>query len=257
MPSTLDKTRVLRAFSRNYATYEAEATVQHAMARRLVDALRPHVSHHLDRALEVGCGTGLVSRLLCDQCSVNEYFVNDLVPTHCTAVVEMLSAQGVPSAHALPGDIESLATLPTDCALVISGATLQWVQNPGAVVGRLLDALRPGGLLAFTSFGPENCREVRALSGIGLSYPPLDALRAMIALRATVLVAEEWEQALHFESARQVLRHLKQTGVNGIERHRWTPSALREFCRRYEAAYSAPQGIPLTYHPILMVARRP
>jgi malonyl-CoA O-methyltransferase len=46
--------------------------------------------------------------------------------------------------------------------LVFSNATLQWCNDLDRTFAELLRVLRPGGLLMFTTFGPDTLRELRA-----------------------------------------------------------------------------------------------
>lgn len=61
---------------------------------------------------------------------------------------------------------------------------------------------------------------------------------------------------LTFGSAREVLTHLRQTGVSGIERPLGV-TATRRLIADYDAGYSDGKGgVTLTYHPIYIVARK-
>jgi hypothetical protein len=139
---------------------------------------------------------------------------------------------------------------------VVSGATFQWLRSPAAFFERVMSGLAPGGLLAFTTFGPRNLTEFRDLTGVGLSYPSLEALRRYLSPHGQVLQAEGWEERLWFETPRAVLRHLQQTGVNGAGEYRWTPQRLRAFYQTYATRFGGATGIPLTYHPMLVLVRR-
>ena len=70
---------------------------------------------------------------------------------------------------------EAAATLPVESAadaaalplrdasvdLVFSNLMLQWCQDPDAVFGECRRVLKPGGLLTFTTFGPDTLVELR------------------------------------------------------------------------------------------------
>lgn len=45
--------------------------------------------------------------------------------------------------------------------LIVSGATFQWFVRPAATIRRLAGLLKPGGLLAFSTFGPQTFHELR------------------------------------------------------------------------------------------------
>lgn len=256
MERILDKTRVARAFRRSHDTYDTHATVQRQMADDLVGAIARHAPDRLGHVLELGCGTGLVTRALVGTRPIAHYTVNDLVHDLATGAAKSLESPEVSGHTVLSGDIERLEAIPDTLSLIVSGATFQWLREPAQFLPRMINQLEPGGLLAFTTFGPENLAEFRDLTGVGLHYPGLETLRHYVSPGADVLVAEEWHTRLFFDHPRDVLRHLQRTGVNGAGQYRWSPRELRAFCADYERRHGRDGKVPVTYHPILVVARR-
>lgn len=257
MHATINTDRVARAFHRNHATYDQHAIVQREMARALIAPLRDLCPHRLGQVLELGCGTGLVTRELAEAFDLGACTVNDLVPDLAESAADLLRRGGAGPVACLPGDIEAITEFPAAQSLIVSGATFQWLRDIARFLLRITAHLRPGGLLAFSTFGPENLRELRNATGIGLPYPPLDSLRAILAGSKEVLVAREWRTTLRFDSALDVLRHLRKTGVNGLAECRWTPRQLNRFCAEFERSHPFDGGVALTYHPIVIIARKP
>ena len=109
--------------------------------------------------------------------------------------------------------------------------------------------------MAFSLYGPDNLREIRELTGITLLCPALPELEAMLrASRLTLLHSSEERTQLHFASPQEVLRHLRQTGVNALSRSPWSRARLEQFCADYCRRFSAGSGVALTYHPMYCVA---
>ncbi|MGB5686982.1 MAG: hypothetical protein WBM35_14320, partial [Candidatus Electrothrix sp.] len=52
------------------------------------------------------------------------------------------------------------------------------------------------------------------------------------------------------------LNHLRQTGVNSINRKPWTRQKLHSFCQEYTKRFHVDQAVRLTYNPMYFVARR-
>ena len=136
---------------------------------------------------------------------------------------------------------------------------MQWFEDPERFIRRCHDLLAPGGILALSTFGPDNLHEIRSITSSGLDYPPLERLRQMLSSAGLVTVtAEEESIVLDFPSAIEVLRHLKHTGVNGITRTSWTPARLARFSDEYMLRFGTPDGnVTLTYHPVYLIARHP
>lgn len=74
-----------------------------------------------------------------------------------------------------------------------------------------------------------------------------------------ILHIEEWIQKLDFPDAKAILEHLRNTGVNGKATGRIrTPAQLRAFEQAYTTTYAQASGtLPLTYHPLLLLASKP
>lgn len=155
----------------------------------------------------------------------------------------------------VPGDMEAVE-FPYPQDLIVSSAVLQWVADPRGLLLRMAGLLRPGGVLALASFGPSNLREVSELTGLSLRYWPLEEWRATLAENYAVLSGSEGTRTLWFASACEVLRHLRYTGVNALDSEAWSPSKAQRFCSSYEATFGRNGSVPLTYHPVFIVARK-
>ncbi|MEH0158563.1 malonyl-ACP O-methyltransferase BioC [Limibacter armeniacum] len=245
---SIDKQLVAERFRNNFATYESEAVVQRHMVNRLFGLLE-NESVKPQRILEIGCGTGFLTKKL-KALPFHMYWLNDLV---FEAVNNCLSL--VDSAFPLVGDIEQKA-LPEQLDLVASSATFQWIANFPAFAKRLHRHMAVEGVLAFSTFGPANMQEIRALTGAGLDYPCLHELTDMLSPYFEISQAEQEQQVLVFENPIEVLKHLRQTGVTGLSRQHWGKEQLRHFCESYQDRFSIAGGVKLTYEPIYIVAKK-
>lgn len=238
-------------FARAADTYEREAEAQRRIAGRMLGLLLPFVPVPCPEIVEVGCGTGLYSRLLLRALRPERLWLNDLCPEMAARCADLVALPGV---GFLPGDAERMA-LPGRPSLVTSCSALQWFERPEAFFRKCLGTLRPGGTLAFSTFGPDNLREVRQASGRGLPYRPMNELTATLPSGFRLLHAEEEALTLRFPHPLQVLYHLKRTGVTGLSgAAAWTRGDTLRFCERY--VRTADGSVTLTYHPIYIIARK-
>ncbi len=249
---SFDKELIARRFSRASGTYSSEAAVQRHIAKRMTALLRRFVPETSGRrVVEFGCGTGFYSRLLLRDWEPEQLWLNDLCDRMSEACADMLG-DGV-TFH--PGDAEAIP-FPEGTNLITSCSTLQWFDDPEAFFRKCHDCLADDGYLAFTTFGQENMCEVSRLTGHGIAYrTQAELANALEPLYDLVYVEEEM---LHprFDTPMQVLRHLKLTGVTGTSRHRWTRAALQTFAESYVRQFGDEASVPLTYHPIYIVARK-
>ena len=247
----IDKKLVCRRFGRHLTSYDANAHLQHQMAERLLtQLLRTTGRPAWPRVLEIGCGSGGLSRLIAERLQCGRLWLNDLVPD-CAA-----AAANIAGAVFLPGDIETLI-LPESLDLILSNAALQWVGDLPRLLVRLRAALQHGGVLAFTTFGPATCREIGQLCQVALPYRSLDELTALLAAQFEVLEKDEAVRTLGFSEPAAVLRHLKATGVSGAGRPEyWTRGRLAAFYAEYRQKFPFAGGVGLTYQPIRFIVRK-
>ena len=249
----INKSVVAERFRRNMKSYEENARIQRFVAERLDMEALSLVGEIPGRTLEIGCGTGLLTRELLKWIPAEDLYLNDLVGEMCTYTAE---ETGVPAKNVLVGDIERI-DLTVPFGLVVSSSVFQWLENPGVVLEKLADHLEDGGFLIFSSFGSENLREVRcATAGKGLEYQDMEGWKSMLGLRFRVLDSFSFIETCYFDSPIEVLRHLKMTGANGTADSRaWTRGDLDRFSQNY-ARFQSERGYSLTYHPILFTCRK-
>lgn len=249
---------VAARFTRALSTYEEHARVQREAADRLTAQLL-RLRPSFGRVFEVGCGTGRWSRTLAVRSQIDALWLNDLSPELAVEARKRLPETVRKKTVLLPGDAELLAW-PDGLDLVLAGSVLQWFSKPEAFFENLRRRLRPGGLAAVVTYGPENCREVKALTGQGLAYPDAAELFRLAADFRVHHRSEEIRRE-RFATPRAVLRHLRATGVTGThDGFRWTKRSLCAFEEAYRARFASDDGeesVHLTYHPVILLLEKP
>ncbi len=246
----LDKKLVSGRFARSLETYDENAIVQREMAKELVEALKANVGNEFERIFEVGCGTGMLTRYIASEFKYEKLTVNDLVPEYMVPIMELTTCDF------MAGDVENLPSMPRELDLIISNATFQWMENMERVLRRLAEKLKTGGIIAFSTFGPDNVREIGELLGIKLRYLTPDEIRQALGYCYKELYFSENRRVLKFKDSQMLLRHLQKTGVTGIKKDVWTKSTMQKFMDDYTERFGDEDGVSLTYHPILVIARK-
>ena len=245
----MDTALIRQRFSAASASYDAEAEAQQHIAARLWALAAPHVPSGAD-VLEIGAGTGLLTRLILEA-QPRSLTVNDL---YLSPQVQELAQQFSGRVQCRVGDAEHLEFGgPFDA--VLSASTVQWFADIPAFFARCAGLLPKGGLLAFSSFLPGNLQEVAALTGVGLTYASAAELQGQLAPNFDLLAVEQGDVTLHFASPRHVLLHLRHTGVTGIRSVVWGKNSYKDFVARYTARYGNAQGVRLTYRPVYVLAK--
>ncbi len=177
-PLRLDPKSVRRTFERAASTYDSAAVLQREVGQRMAERLAL-VKLRPAAILDAGCGTGdALSEL---RTRFPEAFIAglDLALAMLFAARRRATA-GLASERPLLarlfGPRANASTAPAlVCAdvcrlplasgavdLIWSNLTLQWINEPTTAFAEFHRVLRVGGLLTFTTFGPDTLRELRA-----------------------------------------------------------------------------------------------
>lgn len=229
--------RIATAFGRA-DSYDQAASVQRLAAAALAERIVAVPLAANPRILELGCGTGFLTRALAERLGPARWTVSDIAP----AMVERARAGGGPAADYRVIDGEAIDPALGAFDLIMSGMAFQWFADlPGAVT-RLAARLAPGGLLAFSTMAQGSFAEwSAALDAEGLTsgvpaYPDEAALAALappgMAASVTIL-----DVAQAHADARAFLTGLKAIGAGtpAAGYRPLPPAALRRAMARFDA----------------------
>lgn len=255
MAMILHKDKIAHCFRQAQATYDEQAIVQKQVSSRLLTLIGQMPGISYQRVLEIGCCTGMLTQMLCQQQPVATLFLNDLVADFAEPVRNRIAEDRRPAMVSLFGDIETLP-LPDRLSLIISSSTFQWLADLPGLLHRLAQALDEEGFLAFSIFGPGTLQEFTELTGVGLDYRSPEQIAALLTKDFMVEQMETDHNRLLLPTPRDVLHHLRATGVGGVQTYRWTRSSLRHFDQEYRSRFGVAGGVPVTYASTCFIARR-
>lgn len=253
MNEVIDKAGVECRFRRSVDTYEDNAVVQKLIVGKLCRIFQENTGTVFGKVLEIGCGTGLLTSAIQRFIGGNEFFINDLVDEMCRKTANRCD---IPATHCLSGDIEAFQ-LTDKYGLIISSSTFQWLARPAVTFKKLSDHLLPGGYLVFSTFGTDNLKEIREITGRGLEYHPVKEMRALLSPYFEILHTEEEFHTLDFPTPVEVLRHIKYTGVSvpDVPQIR-TKGQMTRFAENYMERFGKEGHCTLTYHPTYWICRK-
>ncbi len=200
----LSRNRLVAArFARAARTYEHHAELQADVAAKLAELL-PALER--PRVLEVGCGTGFLTRHLLERYPHGDFLITDLAPE----MVERCSAQH----ESRNGRSILFATMDgeaPDCVgkfdLVALSMTAQWFADPLSGLQGLTRLLKPGGCVLYAAPGPGCLPEWRAaLENSGLPYGGVD-------MPELPHIVSEEDRTVDYGSGIAFLRTLKAIGA--------------------------------------------
>jgi malonyl-CoA O-methyltransferase len=236
-------------FSKSIDTYDDNAYAQKEIAGKLaalIAALYPDIPKTI---LEIGCGTGLLTKNILTLFSNARYYLNDINEKVESLMLSLFPAHNFTF---VGGDAQSV-DFPPGIDLMVSSSTLQWFDNLPVFIRKAHQSLSPDGYMFLSTFGKNNLKEIRALTGTGLEYTSLANLRDLFSDSFDILHLSEAEIPVMFDSSTEILSHFRRTGVNancsGLVR---TQTRLRSFCKSYDKMFSDGTKVILTYNPVYL-----
>ena len=231
-------------FEKTMDKYDANAVVQKFLAE-ILTAETASVRDSYGKILELGCGTGLLTREIKEKIRFDSYTANDLSEKSKKYLDKIL-----PDYDFICGNAARIAPNST-FDLIISNAMFQWFSNLDEVVNRYRNLLNKDGILAFTTFSPDNFPELKKVTGLSLKYKTDEELKEVLEKNYKILKMETFSKTLEFKTPLELLYHLKNTGVNSLSKTKWGIKEVKNFCDRYKAEYPE---LELTYKPVIITA---
>ncbi|WP_022681243.1 methyltransferase [Sphingobium bisphenolivorans] len=231
------KQRISDAFGAAAAHYD-----DHAGPQRMAAALVAGLAHRqkpdgVRRILEIGCGTGFLTRDIHARWPGAELVVTDLSPD----MLARTAKDGLVAGIFLTMDGEAPIFDGEWFDLILSSLAFQWFDDLAGALDRLAALLRPGGSMIFSTMGQGSFTRWRAAheaNGLAAGipdYPSLDGLRSLLSRYDDAFAFDE-EYALGCGGAKGLIAHLKGIGavVPSDGRKPLPPRELRRVMAAFE-----------------------
>jgi malonyl-CoA O-methyltransferase len=280
-PYQLDPASVRRAFERAATTYDSAAVLQREIGQRMAERLGL-VKLEPARILDAGCGTGEGLFELRSRYSGAQIVGLDIAFAMLTATRRRLSGQAAQrrslawlfgarpasgSSGLVCGDLRRLAFSTGAFDLVWSNLALQWINEPPIAFAEFHRVLRVGGLLMFTTLGPDTLAELRAAFATVDRAPHVSRFIDMHDLGDVLVHAGFVEPVMDMErltltyaDADALMRDLKATGARNAAAGRRRALTGR---RRWQGMIDALEGfrregrLPATFEVVYGHAWKP
>jgi malonyl-CoA O-methyltransferase len=237
----LDKQRVRQNFGRAATSYEKHDVLQQEVQSALLERLDFYTADP-GRIVDVGAGTGRGTALLKKRYAKAEVIAIDLALPMLRAAKQHASwrkpfQRVCAEATALP-----LADHSVD--VLHSNLCFQWIDDLQALFGECVRVLKPGGLLAFSSFGPDTLKELRASWAEADQQPHVsrfldmhDVGDAMLGAGLRDPVLDVHRYTLTYSEPRKLLEELQGLGATNADQTRDRGLTGKARYKRMLAAY--------------------
>ncbi len=261
----IDKARARRAFEYAAAGYDAAAVLQREIADQLLERLN-YVRLDPRRVLDLGTGTGYAVGPL--QRRYRKARVIALDFAYPMLLQARRRGTWLRRPLCLCADAERLPLTDGAADLIVSSSTLQWCNDTAAVFAECLRVLSPGGLLMFTTFGPDTLKELRgAWSGVDghthvSPFPDMHDLGdALVQARFADPVMDTERLTVTYLRFLDLMVDLKSIGAHNATAARLRgltgPRRLAAVTAAYERERHADGRLPATYEVVYGYAWAP
>lgn len=228
-----EKKRVARSFGNAANSYDDVAILQRDTADEMLDRLEL-VKIKPQQILDLGTGTGRNLSLLQQRYPGAQQVAVDIAPAMLKQARQRYRQdQGVrrwlpgqKSPLFITGDAEQLPLADNSVDLVYANLALQWCDLRPAFQ-EIQRILRPGGLLMFSTLGPDTLQELRQSWAAVDSFPHInvfldmhDVAEAMFAAGLSDPVLDSDRHTLWYPELISMMRDLQQLGARNVNQGR-------------------------------------
>jgi len=221
---TIDKRLARRSFARVAARYDEAAVLQREVGARLLERLE-YIRCQPGKILEVGSGTGYCTQLLHKKFPAAQLYSLDIAEPmlSCARSKQGLWSRLRSRIHYMAADAEALPLQDASVDMIFSNLTLQWVNSLEQTLGEFARVLRPGGMLLFSTFGPDTLHElysawheVDKYSHVNRFIDLHDIGDTMLKARLAEPVMDAEHFTLTYPDVHGLMRDLKAIGAHNV-----------------------------------------
>ncbi|WP_292980966.1 malonyl-ACP O-methyltransferase BioC [Nitrosomonas sp.] len=273
----LDKRLLRRSFERAATGYDQSAVLQREICDRMLSRLE-YIKYVPTRILDAGSGTGYGTRKLIEHYPDAEIMPLDIALTmhDCARAAASGQVSGwqrwLPFSRPRTGnylcaDIEQLPLREASIGMIWSNLAIQWCNDLGQAFTEAHRVLENGGLLMFSTFGPDTLKELRQsfksvdpFSHVN-RFTDMHDIGDMLVNSGFSLPVMDMEYiTLTYEDVRGVMHDLKAIGAHNVTQGRRRgltgKGAWQQVIDQYETLRQ--QGrLPATYEVIYGHAWKP
>ena len=283
MNDLFDARHVRRAFSRASTSYDDAAKLQHEVESRLLESLDYYEEHRAPDAktpavvVDLGCGPGSAARAMQRRWPKAQVLALDLALPMlqrqrdegglARALARRLPGVGARVPARICADARALPLAEHSVDLLFSNLCLQWVEDLPAVFAGFRRALKPGGMLVVSTFGPDTLYELRTAFAHADAVPHVSPFASIAQFGDALIgsgfrnpVLDRDELVTRYDDLPALMRELRAIGAtNALRARRHTLTGKARFAAAARAYDEQRIGdhLPATWEIITALAWAP
>jgi malonyl-CoA O-methyltransferase len=262
LESSLPNSRALRrTFNRLADLYDGHAALEQEVASRLLERLEFHRLPP-QRIIDLGCGTGQASADL--KSRFRKAQVIGLDGSRAMLTLMRRRSRLLRPLKAVCADFSALPLADQSSELLYSNLALQWCPDLVSLFAEFRRILIPGGMLLFSSLGPDSLGELRSAwagadetAHIREFTDMLEVGDALMAAGFQEPVMDTERITLSYPDIDALICELQATGTSGFLQGRYSMREAKESIEKAYQAFRIDGTYPVTYQIIYGTAFGP
>lgn len=255
---TLSKGEIRRSFNHAANTYDGAAFLQREVADRLLERL-DYIRIKPKLILDLGSGTGYCTKILEQRYKKAKVVALDLAEG--MLLRSKSDKRWFDRKRYVCGDAESLPFNDNTMDLIFSNLMLHWCNHPEKAIAEIHRILKPGGLLLFSTLGPDTLYELRDSWAQVDKQDHVHHFNDMHSIGDSL--QNNWLEdpvvdmefiTITYNELRKILLDLKDLGTHNIAQNRLRgltgKTKFQSFVNNYEKYRNSEGLIPVTYEVI-------
>lgn len=255
----IDKALARASFNRAASSYDEVALLQTEVGQRMLERLEL-IKITPEWVIDVGAGTGKFTRDLAQRYRKSRIIALDFAFNMLSLARKRLTFKDRLLYHHafLCGDAEKLPIADHVASMIFSNLALQWCTNLDVTFAEFRRVLTPGGLLMFSSFGPDTLKELRQSWKQVDKHVHVNAFMdmhdigdALIRTGFSSPVMDVEYFTLTYPDVLKIMRDLKALGAHNVTQGRTRgltgKSQFQQLVAAYEKLRNSAGLLPVTY----------
>lgn len=258
MPS-YDKELIKKRFAKHLDQYNIQSTIQLEICNRMGKLLDLYVDQDFvanKSGYEIGAGTGFLTRILLNKYPHTQWTVNDLVEQTKRYLNNIIVSGEANNVQVMICDAEN-SDLDKQFSIVASSSSVQWFDSLEKYIKKISNHVLDGGYFAFSTFGANNFIQISTLTETIITYYSIEQITAWANENGfETLFCEQYDTDMRFDTPYEVIRYIKETGLNANSKKKWSKAEFENFCNQYNEKYKNNNSVPLTFNPMIFIFRK-